>query len=139
MAEDALKRITGTMSSSQPLSRPSPPVPVAANADASGHILDNIIIDYLMNSTDATIDNSFELRTTAPPAPAFSQAETPAVGTNSAMISRMAAHHAVAVELLHKRLGGGAMPPATTFSGVAPPETAALPSDVVESTDMGIH
>nr|XP_034582725.1 regulatory protein opaque-2-like [Setaria viridis]TKW30780.1 hypothetical protein SEVIR_2G060600v2 [Setaria viridis] len=132
MAEDALKRVTGTMSSSQP-SRPSPPVP--ANADASGPILDNII-DYLMNSTDATTDNNFEPRTAT--TPSFSQqAEKPAAAsTNSAMINRIAAHHAVAVELLHKRLG--AMP--TASSGVAPPPEPAPPSDVlVESTDMGVH
>nr|CAB3452131.1 unnamed protein product [Digitaria exilis] len=123
MAEDALNRVTG-MSSSQP----SRPILAPTNADASGPILDNII-NYLMNATDATTNNNFVPRMMAPALP---QAEMPASGnkgtSNDAMINRIAAHHAVAVELLHKRLGS--MP---TSSEAAPLESA--PSGVDESID----
>nr|CAB3455853.1 unnamed protein product [Digitaria exilis] len=123
MAEDALNRVTG-MSSSQP----SRPILAPTNADASGPILDNII-NYLMNATDATTNNNFVPRMMAPALP---QAELPVSGnkgtSNDAMINRIAAHHAVAVELLHKRLGS--MP---TSSEAAPLESA--PSGVDESID----
>ncbi|OEL13158.1 Regulatory protein opaque-2 [Dichanthelium oligosanthes] len=101
MAEDALNRIIGTSS------QPSRPVRVPANTDASGSILDNII-DYLMNITDATTDNNFVPRMTAP-AP-LSQAERPASNgtSNNVMMNRIAAPHAVAIELLQNRMS--AMP-----------------------------
>ena len=123
MAEDALKRVTGGMSSSQP----SMPLQVPANTDASGPILDNII-DYLMSSTDATADNNFVPRTTAP---APLQAENPTSNgtSNSVMLNQIAAHHAVAVELLQNRLG--AMP---TSSDTTSPES--MPSGVDESMSM---
>ncbi|KAG2632078.1 regulatory protein opaque-2-like [Panicum virgatum] len=122
MAEDALKRVTG-MSSSQP----SLPIQVPANTDASGPILDNII-DYLMSSTDATADNNFVPRTTAP-APLQAEKPTSNGTSNGVMLNRIAAHHAVAVELLQNRLG--AMP---TSSDTTSPES--MPSGVDESMSM---
>ena len=122
MAEDALKRVTG-MSSSQP----SLPIQVPANTDASGPILDNII-DYLMSSTDATADNNFVPRTTAP-APLQAEKPTSNGTSNSVMLNQIAAHHAVAVELLQNRLG--AMP---TSSDTTSPES--MPSGVDESMSM---
>ncbi|PAN09823.1 hypothetical protein PAHAL_2G052200 [Panicum hallii] len=123
MAEDALKRVTG-MSSSQP---PRPLHQVPANADASGPILDNII-DYLMSSTDATADNNFVPRTTAP-APLQAEKPTSNGASNSAMLNRIAAHHGAAVELLQKRLG--AMPASSDSTS---PES--VPSGVDESMSV---
>ncbi|PUZ68682.1 hypothetical protein GQ55_2G048500 [Panicum hallii var. hallii] len=122
MAEDALKRVTG-MSSSQP----PRPLQVPANADASGPILDNII-DYLMSSTDATADNNFVPRTTAP-APLQAEKPTSNGASNSAMLNRIAAHHGAAVELLQKRLG--AMPASSDSTS---PES--VPSGVDESMSV---
>ncbi|CAL5078695.1 unnamed protein product [Urochloa decumbens] len=120
LAEDALmNRVTGASS------QPSRPVLAPANDDASGPILDNII-DYLMNEeTDATTNSDFM----PPPAmaPMPPHAENPANNgtSNTMMINRVAAHHAVAVDLLQKSLG--AMP---ASAAATPPEYA--PSGVDE-------
>ncbi|CAM0152882.1 unnamed protein product [Urochloa decumbens] len=116
LAEDALmNRVTGASS------QPSRPVPAPPNFDASGPILDNII-DYLMNETDATTNSDF-----MPPP----HAENPANNgtSNTMMINRVAAHHAVAVDLLQKSLG--AMP---ASAAATPPEYAA--SGVDEPINM---
>ncbi|CAL5091055.1 unnamed protein product [Urochloa decumbens] len=124
LAEDALmNRVTGTSS------QPSRPVLAPANDDASGPILDNII-DYLMNETDATTNSDFM----PPPATAHPMpphAENPANNgtSNTMMINRVAAHHAVAVDLLQKSLG--AMP---ASAAATPPEYS--PSGVDETINM---
>ncbi|CAN6181489.1 unnamed protein product [Urochloa humidicola] len=119
MAEDALmNRVTGM--SSQP-SRPVPAPP--ANDNASGPILDNII-DFLMNdATDATTNSDFMLPPPPVTAPAPPQAENPANNgtSNTMMMNRIAAHQAVAVELLQKSLS---VMPASSSVAAMPPESA---------------